>query len=147
MSEHVILVAITVEADTRERALTLVERFIPRTSEANYVEDWWVATDDRLDGSDRDSAVFVKAGLQADAHRYLEFAGMVSGPSMPGSGVNANDHSTGAQRLRDQIASWSPDVPDDTVLDLLMRVAEDVSREESSPPEDVERLQEMFSDE
>jgi hypothetical protein len=85
MSEHVILVAVTVEAETREEAHTVAQLGMPRPG-ARYptgkgfatglVTSWWVAEDDRQDGSDCDSAVFVTPGTQAQASRRLYMAGL-----------------------------------------------------------------------
>lgn len=155
MNEHTILVAIDVEAPSRELAQEALTSWMPTPREGyTYLSDrgsavldsWWIATDDRIDGSDRDSAVFVRPGLQQDAGRLLEFAGMAEFIAGCGAGVNANDRSEEAQRTRDRISHWQPEVPDDTVIDLLMRVGEDVSRGESPDTEDVERLRAMFAD-
>ena len=35
------------------------------------MECWWIAEDDRRDGSDNDSAVFVHPGKQMEAYRLL----------------------------------------------------------------------------
>lgn len=44
--------------------------------DANFVDHdgidcWWIAEDDRIDGSDNDSAIFVPWGAQADAASHL----------------------------------------------------------------------------
>lgn len=64
--EHVILVAFQVKAVDRAEAQNLLMEQLPRPS-MNDIECWWVAEDDRIDGSDCDSAVFVKPGAQAIA--------------------------------------------------------------------------------
>lgn len=57
LREHVILVACVVEADTRDAAQDVVMALLP-------FNEWWIAEDDRRDGSDNDSAVFVPQGSQ-----------------------------------------------------------------------------------
>lgn len=72
MSEHVILVAFQVTAETREEAENRLLMVLPRPAglprgsmPANdFLECWWVAEDDRRDGSDNDSAIFVPPGYQ-----------------------------------------------------------------------------------
>lgn len=90
MDEHVILVAFTVFGDTRETAeaaLTqaidiyhLQERVTVVDPDGNYpaVDSWWVAEDDRNDGSDNDSAVFVTPGNKAAAASLLLAEGLSS---------------------------------------------------------------------
>lgn len=61
MAAHTILVAFCVNADTREAAQRLLMRRLPRC-DADFhttIDSWWIAEDDRVDGSDNDSAVFV----------------------------------------------------------------------------------------
>jgi hypothetical protein len=72
--EHVILVAFSVEGDTRTEAeATLRGALVPTlSSNGGPVDCWWVAEDDRQDGSDCDSAVFVTPGAQDEASRLLE---------------------------------------------------------------------------
>ena len=86
-TEHTVLVAFTVEADTRAEAhAALQRRLIPtlRHEDATSpVESWWIAEDDRTDGSDCDSAVFVDAGKQAEALRLLWSAGLTPICNMP----------------------------------------------------------------
>jgi hypothetical protein len=74
MSEHVILVALTIEAPSREEAHELAQVNLPRPNKS--VTSWWIAEDDRRDGSDCDSAVFVTPGTQARASRRLYMAGL-----------------------------------------------------------------------
>lgn len=58
MSEHTILVAITVNAATMQEAQEHLMRLLPRPS-TNAVDCWWIAMDERYDRSDCDSAEFV----------------------------------------------------------------------------------------
>lgn len=65
-TEHVILVAFDVLAYSREQAHQRLLEALGRPDN-NPIESWWVAEDDRTDGSDNDSAVFVPFGEQ-EAH-------------------------------------------------------------------------------
>lgn len=42
-----------------------------------YLDSWWIANDERFDGSDTDSAVFVKKGKQQAARELLRDHGLV----------------------------------------------------------------------
>jgi len=106
VSERVVLVAINLNVegsapdDVIEAALT---RLLPRPGTSLYdqgpghfgqVESWWVAEDERHDGSDNDSAVFVTKGSQRSAFRLLHEAGLSGSwnnpderrPDVPGQG-------------------------------------------------------------
>lgn len=83
MSEHVILVALDVVAPDRpiaHRTVTTQLQRVPLGAgpfQADaYVDSWWVAEDDRTDGSDNDSAVFVPMGSQPAASRLLHETGV-----------------------------------------------------------------------
>lgn len=75
MPEHTILVAFTMEADTREQAHQKLLWLLPVNTPPG-IESWWVAEDDRTDGSDCDSAVFVTPGAQALASEALHKMGL-----------------------------------------------------------------------
>ena len=90
-TEHVILVAVTITATSREDAEAAVHIAIPRPG-SNYptpsgalaaIESWWVAEDDRNDRSDNDSAVFVTPGTQSAAHELLKRHGMTEAHNDP----------------------------------------------------------------
>ena len=73
--EHVILVAFQMKDDGGTRAdaeadLTKALQSV-LTSHGGPAECWWVAEDDRHDGSDNDSAVFVYPGTQERAAGIL----------------------------------------------------------------------------
>lgn len=79
-NEHVILVAFTVANTTRvisrdEAEVFLRERLpLPHGSLNDgdpHLKEWWIAEDQRDDGSDNDSAVFVPKGSQAAAETLL----------------------------------------------------------------------------
>jgi hypothetical protein len=61
--EHTILVAVTVYAPDRLAAQSKVMGLLPKPG-VDGVDSWWIAEDDRMDGSDNDSAVFVPMGKQ-----------------------------------------------------------------------------------
>ena len=72
-TSHIVLVAFEVPGDTTQEAqATLLPQLQPvLASKGGPVECWWVADDERYDGSDNDSAVFVRPGAQAVASRLL----------------------------------------------------------------------------
>ena len=66
-TEHTILVAFTVYAPTWEQAQRLLMDRLPNPWLADghaVIDSWWIAEDERYDGSDNDSAVFVPKGKQ-----------------------------------------------------------------------------------
>lgn len=75
MSEHTILVALTVEAESRTEAQLAVMAAMPDPNlieaRGHKITSWWVAEDDRMDGSDNDSAVFCNKGSQSAAFHAL----------------------------------------------------------------------------
>lgn len=79
MSEHVILVAFDIEALDRENAHLLLQLALKyNMGGVEPIQAWWVAEDDRHDGSDNDSAVFVNPGQAADASLILQLAGFTA---------------------------------------------------------------------
>lgn len=73
MSEHTFLVAVTIEGNDREHAEARLQTIMPIIDEHGdgVPVEWWVAEDDRRDGSDCSSAVFVTAGRQVEAREAL----------------------------------------------------------------------------
>jgi len=63
---HTILVAFTVHAPTMEQAQARLMRQLPSPDHPGVdgIDSWWIAEDERYDGSDNDSAVFVPKGKQ-----------------------------------------------------------------------------------
>lgn len=79
MSEHVILVAVHLTAPSRLDAQRAVLDLLPEVGDSTpraTVESWWIAEDDRVDGSDCDSAVFVSPTHQAAARDLLIASGL-----------------------------------------------------------------------
>lgn len=72
---HVRLVAFEVHGDTIAEADAALQSklhgILKMNDPASAIECWWVAEDDRTDGSDNDSAVFVPPGTQAAITRHL----------------------------------------------------------------------------
>ena len=62
---HVVLVAFEVEGTDVKDAQTNLMAALPRPWYTRGIECWWIAEDERYDGSDNDSAVFVPVGMQA----------------------------------------------------------------------------------
>ena len=74
---HTVLVAVSVFADTPAEAERKVMGLLPYpVADENSLDCWWIADDNRTDGSDCDSAVFVTPGMQAAASRLLFEEGM-----------------------------------------------------------------------
>lgn len=80
MAAYTILVAFCVNAETRaeaQRELMLrlpdpvSDKYWPSVGPHEVIDSWWIAEDDRIDGSDNNSAVFVPMGSQAAAVRSL----------------------------------------------------------------------------
>ena len=81
MNEHIILVAFEVTAPSRAEAHEILTPLLPRPNglpDPSPIECWWVAEDDRVDGSDNDSAVFVDPGKQHEASLLLANARMTA---------------------------------------------------------------------
>jgi hypothetical protein len=73
-SEQVLLVAFSVYGKDRVQAQERLMRRLPRPGSRDFaspIESWWIAEDDRRDGSDCDSAVFVRPGRQRVARDIL----------------------------------------------------------------------------
>lgn len=79
MSEHVVLVAFQVESRSNLVAQAEVMKALKNLVPQGLVVAWWIAEDDRTDGSDNDSAVFVHKGSQRVAYNVLELA-QLTGP-------------------------------------------------------------------
>jgi hypothetical protein len=62
MVTHTVLVAVEVSARTRTSAYRAIHRHL--ASAPSPIDAWWIAEDDRTDGSDNDSAIFVPMGSQ-----------------------------------------------------------------------------------
>jgi hypothetical protein len=94
MSTHVVLMAISVKAATRKEALTEVAGMMPRHfGEARNgvtLECWWQAEDDRIDGSDNDSAVFVHPGATERAFEALHLRGLTADCNRPAGAANGH---------------------------------------------------------
>lgn len=86
MTTHTFLVAFQVETPngdvTRMGAERDLLRSLPRpgvglsADHSAHLECWWVAEDDREDGSDNDSAVYVHPGNQQAAYDLLRAHGL-----------------------------------------------------------------------
>ena len=80
---NIILVAFDVDSLSRDGAHLALQRMLPKPGTDEMVGDervvldsWWVAEDDRKDGSDNDSAVFVPPGTQHQVSSHLAAAGL-----------------------------------------------------------------------
>jgi hypothetical protein len=91
--QQVILVAVSVVGDdlSMTQAQEAAARLLPRPGTGVIdkgrlvaVESWWIAEDDRVDGSDNDSAVFVSPGRQQAAYQLLHDTGLTPDCNDPG---------------------------------------------------------------
>lgn len=76
--EHTFLVAMGIEGSTRAEAENRLHLHLGPLLESRggAVVEWWIAEDERQDGSDCDSAVFVKPGCQVEAVALLRAHGL-----------------------------------------------------------------------
>lgn len=85
MRETVILVAIQVDAEDEAIAQAVVMPHLrAMLTNSALINAWWIAEDQRLDGSDNDSAVFVSGVSQVEAARLLFRHGMTAYRNIPG---------------------------------------------------------------
>jgi hypothetical protein len=120
--EHTILIAFDVEAADRAEAEQYLTRHLPRPGARPglppltpggpprmnvRLEAWWVAEDERYDGSDRDSAVFVTKGQQAQASRLLE-------REMASAAWNLTPHTVTVAEVQEELrpVGWDHNAPD-----------------------------------
>lgn len=84
MPEHVFLVAVTMEDPDREHAQARLMAYLPQPQGHYGLQSWWIAEDDRLDGSDNDSAIFCRKGWQDQALRHLNDVGLTEAHNLRG---------------------------------------------------------------
>lgn len=67
-NEYTILVAFTVEGESRQQAHERLMERLPRDPLALYdpIIEWWVAEDERYDKSDNESAIFIPSAFSQD---------------------------------------------------------------------------------
>jgi len=80
--EHIFLVAVSVNGASREHAEARLMALLP-TVDGEVITSWWVAEDDRHDGSDNDSACFVRKGNQNRGFLVLNYNGLTSSYNDP----------------------------------------------------------------
>lgn len=88
MPNTVLLVAFALDTDAqRETAERSLMNLLPRPgadlAAGGQLECWWIAEDDRHDGSDNDSAVFVHPGAAEAAFRLLHAVGLTAAHNQP----------------------------------------------------------------
>lgn len=129
MSEHVIFVACTVDAKTPHDAMTLLGESL-NAGRTRFPEfsSWWIAQDDRNDGSDNDSAVMVLPGLAHEAGKVLLEEGLTVGANVPAKIEYADmdatlrsrcDEETSLLKRIDDMAM--SEVPVDTIMGVIGR--------------------------
>jgi hypothetical protein len=72
-AEHVVLVAVSVRGESFEAAqrALIPELGFLLASRGGPATEWWIAEDERYDGSDNESAIFVPMGQQhRESHRW-----------------------------------------------------------------------------
>jgi hypothetical protein len=121
MTEHVFLVGIEVDTDlgethghSRQAAETALHldlaSILHRNDKRSCVGAWWIAEDDRRDGSDLDSAVFCKRGDQQASTDVLRAADLAWGPvgstPMPVQEGLADSFVADLDLLRSLVRSW-----------------------------------------
>jgi hypothetical protein len=81
----VLLVAFDLRGSSAEEVQNWLKRRMPRGDTAYHsvtsgltvtLDSWWIANDERFDGSDCDSAVFVKPGMQEISREVLRQHGL-----------------------------------------------------------------------
>ena len=113
MTEHTILVAVTVEGTSRQAAEAhlrrgLVDLFVNDPREGASITSWWVAEDDRGDGSDNDSACFVTPGAQSKATALLWTFGLTGRHNLvPRHGPNGFSEPLMDQPVPSRLGDWS----------------------------------------
>jgi hypothetical protein len=114
------LVAFEVYGGTREEAeAALTPQLQPvLASNGGPAECWWVAEDDRHDGSDNDSAVFVTMGMQPEASSALFQAGLTA----PWN-IATDDDDSAFVRLYRAVAAC--EAPEGTQLDGVLAEFQD----------------------
>jgi hypothetical protein len=115
MPEFTFLVGVGSEGENREAAeLALQGVLVPLLRSRNPespIEAWWIAEDERHDGSDLDSAVFVPLGSQAASRALLEPE--LEGPR-PARDLDASDVEADAARMMAEQEAASPWVVETT---------------------------------
>lgn len=77
--EHTIIVAITVEAESHKDAQERIMRSLPKPSDnTEGITAWWIAEDERFDGSDNDSAIFIPSVFSQDDARRAVMESLLS---------------------------------------------------------------------
>jgi len=76
-TEQTVLVAFVVEADTMKQAQELLIAELPKPDDIPQMDSWWIAEDERYDGSDCDSAYFSgtyhTGDREASVHRAMQY--------------------------------------------------------------------------
>jgi hypothetical protein len=78
MSDHVFLIAVTVDGDTRDEARTQAYFALTRALTERSIESWWDAGDDATDDNANGAAVWVERGKACEAQRQLYYAGLMT---------------------------------------------------------------------
>jgi hypothetical protein len=109
MDEFVVLAAIQVTAPNGWSAQNLVASHLP-TPGKDGVECWWIAEDDRQDGSDNDSAVFVSPGTQEVASTLLHAAGLTPDCNLVAPtgtfAPNPAEYAEQVQAVKERLLDW-----------------------------------------
>ena len=110
MTEQVILVAFTVDRaetvkDAQEALTRRLHPLLNSQDPNSPITSWWVAEDERYDGSDCDSAVFVNPGDAPAASRILAAHGLTPDYNVVAPAQNSS--------------SWEPTLTEDAVVRIV----------------------------
>lgn len=73
----VIMIAFDITGISAYEAHDNLIGLMPDPDDLTWMDSFWVANDERFDGSDQDSAVFVRKGCQEEARKLLREHGLV----------------------------------------------------------------------
>lgn len=121
MSDHVILVAFQVSGQDSMQAAQqyLFDHVLPDVRNHDHLECWWVAMDERWDGSDCESAMFVPTFDPVESERLLRM--QLRCTQLAQGFVGVWGHGRGVLRL----TAGDPDMHEDLITLLQEQYGDD----------------------